>query len=702
MIEIKYEDAASVLYPGPEGRGGWASALCPAHPDSNPSLGIMDDNGLLAVNCKTGCPTERVLEAVQGLLGGAGAKKATKKSGKKRAPKVPKGKHVASYMYSTVDGLPLAVKKRYQLDDEKTFMWCDPQNPDVLGLPGTLRESELPLYNIEDVVRLGKKKVVFVEGEKAADALKESYGVVATCLPGGSASELTAEQMEPLKGRWVVLWPDNDEPGRSLMRTLSDKLSGVAKKITMIMPYVPPKGDAYDYVKAGHTKEQLREEIAVTPQEAVMQELPDGYEVSVPDTGGVVKFRFLDLENKPREINADIVVWREMTGAQRVSYSARQNLQSASARSGFVRQLSQHFGPDSKDSTKAWSRIVDTAYGKVQETQRSKSPDEPVMKRLPPGGNNLYLVDPLVADDGMTIPFGMGGAGKSYLALLVAVLTALPEGDVPNGHLGLDVKRHGPVLYLDYEASRARAQRRVAGILRGLGKDPDDYEDLAIQYWPGQGMPLSTNVYPVRKRYTELGAVLLIVDSLSKACGEDLSAQETVSTYSNALARIGATASISIAHVTKEEGSKYPFGSVFWHNDPRLTWYVHNLEQGEGMGVMVANRKSNDAAIVRGELGYKFEFTGTDEDEDFTVTITREDNMEPPVKGDTIEERILKLLSAHDEGMTPKEIMESLQVDSIGGPMGRLRSVEPHKPGVTKKDGRNFYRPAVKKEVPKI
>ncbi|KKM88161.1 hypothetical protein LCGC14_1261620, partial [marine sediment metagenome] len=109
MLEISYEDAASVLDPGPEGRGGWSSALCPAHPDSNPSLGIMDDNGLLAVNCKTGCPTEKVLEAVQGLLGGAFKKSGTKKSGK-RAPRVPKGKHVASYMYSTVEGLPLALK----------------------------------------------------------------------------------------------------------------------------------------------------------------------------------------------------------------------------------------------------------------------------------------------------------------------------------------------------------------------------------------------------------------------------------------------------------------------------------------------------------------------------------------------------------------------------------------------------------------
>ncbi len=389
------------------------------------------------------------------------------------------------------------------------------------------------------------------------------------------------------------------------------------------MPYVPPKGDAYDYVKAGHTKENLKEEIAVTPQDPILAELPDGYEVTVPDTGGVVKFQFLDLETKPRTLDADIVVWREMTGAQRLTYSARQNLQSSSSREGFVRQLSRHFGgPDSKDSTKAWSRIVDTAYGKVQETQRSRSPDEWVLSPQA-RKSNLYLVSPLVADDGLTIPFGMGGSGKSYMTLLLAVLTALDIPDLEE-NLGIKTKRHGPVLYVDYEASIARAQRRTRGIIRGLGLNPDDYNDetLPIHYWPGGGLPMTTMVYPLRKRYAELEAVLLVVDSVSRACGVDLNSQETVSAYSNAIARIGATASINIAHVTKEAGKNYPFGSVFWHNDPRLTWNVRGGSISDNkMGLIMQNRKSNDDKL-HGDLGFLFEFSGQDSEDGFRVDIT--------------------------------------------------------------------------------
>ncbi len=707
MIEISYDQAIGVLdLPSGEGRGVWSSAICPAHDDTNPSLRIAQgDGGNVAAKCHKGCDYGQIMEAIEGLLGSSAPKR--RRGGGKRAPAPPKGKHIASYTYTSVDGLPMAVKKRYQLGEEKTFIWCDPQDTDKLGLPGNMTESNLPLYSIEDVVGRKKKKVIWVEGEKAADALKEAYGSLAICLPGGSTADPTDDQMEPLRGRNVILWPDNDEPGRTLMRKVADKIASIAAEVTMVMPYVPPGGDAYNYVKAGHTKEQLKKEIGSTHQEAKMVELPDGYEVIVPDTGGVVKFSFLDLYNGPRTIDADIVVWRDMTGASGVSYSARQNLQSASSRAGFVKQLSQHFGPDTKDSVKMWSRIVDTAYGKVQESQRNREPAELVLSALPLGANSLHLIKPLVADDGMTIPFGMGGAGKSYISLVLAVITALDQDDLPAiKALGLRPRSHGDVVYIDYEASRERAQRRVKGILRGFGLDPAEYEDLPIHYWSAQGIPLTNDVHSVRKLYKKTEAVLLIVDSLSRACGDDLKSQEVVSAYSNAIARIGATASISIAHVTKDQGTQHPFGSVFWHNDPRLTWYVQNVPQDEGMGVMMENRKANDAALAN-NIGYKFTFTGSDDEEaadgfepnEFTVTITRDDDMEEPdSESQTQEQQVLAYLESHAEGALQKELRDALSITSIGTVLGRLRD----KQLVRTDHGRSHYEAAKRKKKSEI
>ena len=74
-----------------------------------------------------------------------------------------------------------------------------------------------PLYNIPNI--LDSDKVIWVEGEKCADALT-SLGYVATCTIGGAGmlSENTAYKFDftPLKGKELILWPDNDAAGKKL------------------------------------------------------------------------------------------------------------------------------------------------------------------------------------------------------------------------------------------------------------------------------------------------------------------------------------------------------------------------------------------------------------------------------------------------------------------------------------------------------
>ena len=62
-----------------------------------------------------------------------------------------------------------------------------------------------------------------------------------------------------------------------------------------------------------------------------------------------------------------------------------------------------------------------------------------------------------------------------------------------------------------------------------------------------------------------------------------------------ALKRLGLP-SILIAHVTKAMDTMKPYGSVFWHNEARRTWYVARVQEEESDEVDVAfyNRKVND------------------------------------------------------------------------------------------------------------
>ncbi len=164
---------------------------------------------------------------------------------------------IATYVYKDVEtGEVIATKVR---KEPKSFEWQSDK--------GKVDERILPLYNAHKLAEFPPEKVVvFVEGEKAADALG-AMNILAVCLPGGAASKPSAEQLKVLSGRRVALWPDKDQPGRMLMRRIYEKLRPVALELRAIYPSsLPPKGDAFDFVQAGGTKEDLARELQLNPR----------------------------------------------------------------------------------------------------------------------------------------------------------------------------------------------------------------------------------------------------------------------------------------------------------------------------------------------------------------------------------------------------------------------------------------------------
>lgn len=108
-----------------------------------------------------------------------------------------------------------------------------------------------PLYGLDRLAARPEASVLIVEGEKAADAaaaLLPDY--VVTAWPGGSQSWHKAG-WEPLRGRAVLLWPDNDAAGLECMEKLAALLGdpkGLACKVRTIDPKGQPDGfDAADW-----------------------------------------------------------------------------------------------------------------------------------------------------------------------------------------------------------------------------------------------------------------------------------------------------------------------------------------------------------------------------------------------------------------------------------------------------------------------
>ena len=98
--------------------------------------------------------------------------------------------------------------------------------------------------------------VFVVEGEKDADNLAKLG--LRDDNPMG-AGKWRKEYAEHLRGRDVVILPDNDEPGRAA-KTVADSLRGVAAKVRLTeLPDLPDKGDVSDWLAAGGTKDKLLE-----------------------------------------------------------------------------------------------------------------------------------------------------------------------------------------------------------------------------------------------------------------------------------------------------------------------------------------------------------------------------------------------------------------------------------------------------------
>ncbi|WP_264953904.1 AAA family ATPase [Wolbachia endosymbiont (group A) of Endotricha flammealis] len=122
------------------------------------------------------------------------------------------------------------------------------------------KEPEIrPLYNIPGILR--SDKVVLVEGEKCAEALIEK-GITATTAMFGANAPIDRTDWTPLKGKQIIIWPDNDEAGNKYAKNAEKKLLelGVASLATLkIPPNKPRSWDAADCVLEGINIEEFIE-----------------------------------------------------------------------------------------------------------------------------------------------------------------------------------------------------------------------------------------------------------------------------------------------------------------------------------------------------------------------------------------------------------------------------------------------------------
>ncbi len=228
--------------------------VCPAHDDRNPSLSVSQgEGGRVLIKCHAGCETEAVVAAL-------GLTLADLFDSKDTTVKRNRFKIAAAYDYTDEDGKLLFQVCRL---DTKGFRQRRPDGNG--GWEWNLKGARRVLYRLPDLLGNPQSPVFVLEGEKDADRLA-TEGLIATTNPFG-AGKWRKEYGELLKGRDVVIIPDNDEPGRSHAQQVARSLQGLAQSVKVIeLPGLPEGGDVSDWLGAGNSVDELKA-LAETAQE---------------------------------------------------------------------------------------------------------------------------------------------------------------------------------------------------------------------------------------------------------------------------------------------------------------------------------------------------------------------------------------------------------------------------------------------------
>ncbi|MDX1964328.1 MAG: hypothetical protein SFX18_14340 [Pirellulales bacterium] len=190
---------------------------------------------------------------------------------------------VATYDYRDESGKLLFQVVRY---DPKGFNQRKPKTGG--GWDWSVKGVRVVPYRLTELPADPTQTVYICEGEKDADNLAK-IGIVATCNAGG-AGKWTPQHAEYLRGRRVIVLPDNDDAGRKHAKLVCHSLHGLADTVRIVeLPGLPPKGDVTDWLNSGGTKadlERLADAAPVwvpTEQTAKLDDAKAPVELDAPD-----------------------------------------------------------------------------------------------------------------------------------------------------------------------------------------------------------------------------------------------------------------------------------------------------------------------------------------------------------------------------------------------------------------------------------
>lgn len=598
------DEIVPLLGPGRQ-KGGWYMTPCPAHAGDGThhgkdgwSLGL-SEKGVL--RCFAGCSFEAVMEALRaGGRRGPAPRRATSREGapvqrqatrnvseRARSGSMDGFELKVAYEYRDAAGELVAVKGRFERPDpesdkgySKRFTWRHPDHEwkDGIKKYGLTIEG-MPLWGVETVLAAPLDAPVWLcEGEKATEALR-ARNQVAVCGAWSASQSEFGVAFEVLRNRPVILWPDNDEPGREYMARVRRVLKRIARTVVVVNAPVPPAGDAVEYFRAGGKLDDLLAGVLTAPTVDVFAS--DHLTVRMPTDKGTVSFELKEMFRTRGALECELTVRCHSEAMEPEPLWQRQNLLSSSSRESLLRALRAQFG---KTIDPSWDVLVSIAYARARETFEAGSPVEELAGNpdQPPAE---FVVRGLVVVGGGTILYGPPGKGKSQTAMLLAVSV-----DAGSSRL-FGVPRRRRVLYINLERSAQSMAGRLSCINEALYLEPD----RPLLFLNARGKPLTDLVDRIKDAIRNHGVELVILDSISRAGLGDLNDNRTANAIVDVLNSFG-VAWVGIAHTPRADET-HVYGSVHQEAGADVMAALSSTKDEVGtLAVGISIPKANDFA----------------------------------------------------------------------------------------------------------
>ncbi len=320
-----------------------------------------------------------------------------------------------------------------------------------------------------------------------------------------------------------------------------------------------------------------------------------GYELKINEVG--VTFTLTRVRPQREEMFGLLTVRADFKGAATIAdnilSSADFNISSLRART----ERAKHLHERAKAPEIDWLLLLEEMCLRTLHAEED-SGSEILLTDMPSvqndRGNAFDIAGlPLIRSQ-PTIWFGDGGCGKSYLSLYAGIALAQEHGE--------------KVLYCDWECTGDDHRRRLDRILGTTAKVPT----LWYQRCERSLVKMADRLKEIIARRN---ITMVICDSAGYATEGAPETAESALGYFRAFATLGPVTSLHLAHINKSEtGDQKPFGSQFWHNSARSTWYLKRTDpnpDSSDLTVALIHRKSNSGPFEI-PRGMRLSFEGSE------------------------------------------------------------------------------------------